>query len=324
MTKKFLIAILAVLLVFGLASCNGDAGSKGGGGSEPTRPATLELRNFKETYMVNEAAQGTLIYTDTKGTINPVGITDSGVTSTFDSAEACESKIAIFKYKGIDCIGTYSVVAAPEVLDVAGCFVVDDNTTYEFTSNSNKVIVEKYNSWGDYQDVNPIEPAPDPQTYTVKVSSNGLTYALVGDKRFYPDGNGGFEKYESDYLAEPEYGTGCYYVSDDKESSSVYIGPTDQKALGKYLVIQFTTDYKMKMWFVDSTQSAPTVDPDYVIETSKIKFGKMGVFIKDTDIGDTKNLRMYSKNDFKESITIVSPSGDNYRGYSYRLTYKQF
>lgn len=323
MTKKVLIAILAVLLiVVGLTSCN-DGSS--GGSSDPKRPAILELRNFKESYRINDsisALQGTLLYTDTKGTISTVDVKDSSVTvSGFDTSAEASGKIVKFTYQGIDCAGTYSVYDIPSVLDVAGCFVVDDLTTYEFTANSNKVVVEKYNSWKDYQDVTPTSTSE--KTYEVKISSNGLVYALVDDKRFYPDGKGEFEHYESDYLAEPEYGTGYYYVSDDKESSSTTIGPTDEKARGKYLVLQFTTAYEMKMWFVENKPTAaPSGAADYTIPADGIKFGTMGVFIKDYNTtGDTKNLRMYSKNDFKESITIVSSSDDNYRGYSYRLTH---
>lgn len=323
MTKKVLIAILAVLLiVVGLTSCN-DGSS--GGKTDPKRPATLSVNSFTEYYPVGtEKPSGSLLYTDTDGKITPVDINAEGVTTNFNAQTAGDNKTLIISYKGIDAAKTYSVRNVPTVLDAAGCFVVDDLTTYDFTAKSNKVVVEKYASWKGYQNVDP--SSTEEKTYEVKISSNGLVYALVGDKRFYPDGKGGFDHYESDYLAEPEFG---YYVSDDKESSSTTIGPTDEKARGKYLVLQFTTDYTMKMWFVESkpTSTAPSCPADYTISASDIKFGTMGVFIKDYDTpepGATKNLRMYSKNDFKESITIVSPSGDDYRGYSYRLTHFNF
>lgn len=320
MTKKVLIAILAVLLiVVGLTSCN-DGSS--GGKTDPKRPATLSVSSFTEYYPVGtQKPSGSLLYTDTDGKITPVDINADGVTTNFNAQTAGDNKTLIISYKGIDAAKTYSVRNVPTVLDAAGCFVVDDLTTYEFSPNSNKVEIQTYTCWDQYENFTGTMADPTYANYEVKISSNGLVYALVGDKRFYPDGKGGFDHYESDYLAGPEFG---FYVSDDKESSSEYIGPTDVKARGKYLVLLFKTDCSMEMWFEDTrpTHTAPTRAADYTIPADKIKFGTMGVFIKDYNIGDTKNLKMYSKNDFKESITIVSPTGDNnYRGYSYRLTH---
>ena len=330
MTKKVLIAILAVLLiVVGLTSCN-DGSS--GGKTDPKRPATLELRNFKESYRLNDsksALQGTLLYTNTNGTINTVDVKDSAVTVTgFDTSKEGTGNIVKFTYQGIDCAGTYGVYNIPSVLDAEGCFVVDDLTTYDFTANSNKVVVEKYASWAAYENVTPIEPSPSPLNYEVKISSNGLVYALVGDKRFYPDGIGGFKSYESNYVAQPEYGTGCYYVSTEAEKAS----HTHTIAQNKYLVVQFTTDYTMKMWFVaDKPTSAPTGDPNYVIPAASILFGTSGIYVKDIQIGEgdnlSKNLCVYSRNNYEDSLIVVSKTDmtdDNYKGYFYTLKFKEF
>ena len=327
MTKKVLIAILAsLLIVVGFTSCS-DAGS--GGSADPKRPATLELRNFKETYRLNDsksALQGTLLYTNTNGTINTVDVKDSAVTVTgFNTSKEGTGNIVKFTYKGIDCAGTYGVYNIPSVLDAEGCFVVDDLTTYDFTANSNKVVVEKYANWKGYQNIAPTSTSET--SYEVRISSNGLIYALVGDKRFYPDGMGGFKSYDSDYLAEPEYGTGCYYVSTEAEKSSSAI-----IAQNKYLVVQFTTDYTMNMWFVSSEPtSAPSVDPDYEISYDKILFGTSGIYVKDLQIGEgdnlSKNLCVYSRNNYEDSIIVVSKTDltdNSYKGYFYTLKFKTF
>ena len=325
MAKKVLIAILAVILVLGLASCS-DKSSSGGGSSDPTRPATLELRNFKDNYKKGDTQDkitGTLLYTSSEGKITTVDVKDSGVTvSGFDTSAEASGKIVKFTYKGLDCVGTYSVFDIPAVLDVAGCFVVDDLTTYEFSSKSNKVEIQEYTCWDQYENFTGEMAEPTYANYTVEVSSNGLTYALVNGKRFYPDGKGEFEKYESGYLASPKIFYG-FYVSDDKESNSEYTGPTDTKARGKYLVVNFTNNCEMQMWFeeIKPTNTLPTRTADYTVPASDIKFGTMGVFIKNATIGNTKNLSMISKNDFKESISITSSSEGEYRGYFYRLTY---
>lgn len=328
MAKRISIVLITVLLVLGLASCNNNPG--GGGSSEPTRPATLELRYFKDNYKKGDTQDklvGTLLYTSTQGTITTVDVKDEGVKVTgFDTSAEASGKIVKFTYKGLDCVGTYSVLDIPSILDAEGCFVVDNLTTYEFKSNSNTVVIEKYKNWHDYNYVEPIAAETKEAQYEVKVSSNGLTYAVVNNKRFYPDGMGGFRSYESDYLPEPEYGIGCYYISTEREKT-VHTNPIAQ---GKYLVIQFTTDYTMKMWFLATkpTSIGTWADtPDYEIGVDDILFGTSGVFVQDLTVGTgentSKNLCVYSRNDYKDSVLVVSKNADGYEGYFYSLTFSE-
>ena len=320
MTKKVLIAILAsLLIVVGLTSCS-DAGS--GGSADPKRPSSLSVSSFTENYPVGASKpEGTLIYTSTEGKITTVGMNDEGVTTNFNATTAGENKTLIVSYKGIDAAKTYSVYNVPTVLDAEGWFVVDKNTTYEFTSGSNEVLIEKFDSWSDYKNLNASET--EEAKYKVKISAGGFVYG----KRFNPDGMGGFQYYESDYLDEPEIvpfgsSSNTYYVSEKADNTK----SSDTKVNNKYLYVQFVDvsdtadkyEIVMKMWFEDSDNIIPTSVP-YIVTADKISFGTSGVFFQDVTIGNTKNLKMHSKNGFEDSISIVSSSEGDYIGYDFIL-----
>jgi len=342
MTKKFLIAILAVLLVFGLASCNGDAGSKGGGGSEPTRPAELSVNSFTENYLVGTAnPSGTLLYTSTEGKITPLDINDAGVTTNFDASEVAENKFLRITYKGIDAVKYYNVKEL-ETVDISGTYIVGKNTTLTFKKGSTLVVKEVWSDWDKFFNLpSEYDPEQSEENYTVGISPAGRTVIRVFDWTYTPrDGElatypseGSYFEFDNGYTPNTYY----FYVSTYKEDNR---STTNESARGRYLIMQFDVYGNANFWFATSleadvfdylrnpstpSEAASKVSEKITIPASEMSFDQAGLNFKDVTVNETnaKNLAIILNRENYASKTrafgFVSSTGDGYKGYSYTM-----
>ena len=321
--------LICALLITVAVSCNNNPG---GGGSEPKRPATLTLGYFKENYAKGadkSALSGTLYYTDTDGKITTLSLTSEGVTTDFDSSVVAEKKTLKITYRNIDCVAVYNIVEIEKV-DISGTFIFDKNTTYTFESGSNTVKKRVYDSWLKFFRDEEIQPST--LTYRTEINSSGKTVIKIGDDiwPYYPDGKGGilykpseWDYFDSDSAYIPDVN---YYVSTSPEDNRSI---TNETARGKYLVIAFDyeDDCKMYMWFtktIDSLQSLTKDKADVVVSADKFSFGTAGLMLEKQDIGTytcAKNLNIILNKDGYNSkdraFSIISHSGEGYKGYSY-------
>ncbi len=330
MKKIFVLMLLVCVLLVGAISCKNSPSTPTPtpGPDEPAkRPASLRLGYFTENYQKGATQpKGTVYYTDENGKITTLTLQDEGVTTDFNAATAGENKTLKITYKGIDCVGTYSVYELEEV-NVEGCFVVGDNTTYDFRSGSTDVVITTYTSWNQFMNFD-TEPVEKKTSYTTALSSTGRTVIKVTEgedtRTFYPDGNGGLSTYGTD-LDLPQPKIGEWYISTTPEKGKVLPLVKD-----KYAAIRFTMDGKMKIWFTADISDGNlatllTADtPDVVVGADVIKFGLGGVKIDTVtvDAAKAKNFKMYTRNDF-ETFCIVSYSDDTYNGYDYALQLKK-
>ena len=331
MTKKILIAILAVLLVLGLASCSDK--SSGGGSSEPTRPATLELRNFKDNYKVGDQKKdlsGTLFYTDTKGKMKTVEVKDEGVYVTgFDTTTPGTERTVKFTYMSLDCMGTYNVVQ-PEPIEISGTFIVDKNTTFTFKNGSTEVTKEVWDNWSDFYNLNEDPKSVEKKNYEVGVSPAGRTVIRVFDWSYTPK-DGGLASYPSEEIYF-EYDSGYtpntnyFYVSTAKEDTK---SRTNTSAQGKYLVMKFDVEGNALFWFTADVESATLtalIDSNAItIPANQMSFDQAGLNFKNVTVNTTnaKNLAIILNRENYASNTrafgFVSSGDDVYNGYAYTM-----
>lgn len=330
MKKIFVLMLLVCVLLVGAISCKNSpsAPAPSPSSDEPAkRPATLRLGYFTENYKKGDTQpKGTVYYTDENGKITTLSLQDAGVTTDFNATTAGENKTLKITYKGIDCVGTYNVYELEEV-SVEGCFVVGDNTTYDFFPGSDKVVITKYTSWNQFMNFD-TDPTETEATYTRALSSTGKTVIKVTEGEdthtFYPDGNGGISTYGTD-LDLPQPKIGEWYVSTTPEKGKVL-----PLVKGKYAAIRFTTDGRMKIWFTADISDGNLATllaadtPDVTVAANFIKFGLGGVKIDTVtvDAANAKNFKMYTRNDF-ETFCIVSYSDDTYNGYDFALQLKK-
>ena len=324
-----LIVLIGALLV---VSCNDSPTPTPPTPSDPERPATLTLSSFREYYAKDAAASelvGSLYYTDTKGKITTLTLKDEGVTTDFDSKTVGEKTLKI-TYKGIDCVAKYHIVDPGEVT-VKGEFIVDKNTVFIFKADK-KVEKEIWDNWGDYFIFNDPPEAQELGEYTIGISSTGKTIVRIGDKNFYPDGNGGLLTYPSEdayFGSESNYAPSrnFLYVSrtkEDKRSADV--------AQNNYLVIGFNEYGTMFMWFVSDTAASTLAglnknNVDVVVKASSFFFDSSGAhFDTFTPTGygtKAKNLRLTLNKDgyasTEAAFSIVSSTDDSYKGYAYTM-----
>ena len=336
MTKKILIAILAVLLVLGLASCS-DKSSSGGGSSEPKRPAELSVTSFTENYPVGTAKpSGSLLYTSTEGKITPVDINDAGVTTNFDATTAGTNKVLKITYKGIDAVKYYNVVE-PQKVDVTGTFIVDKNTTLTFSTDTDGKLKITKEDWGNWYTFNNL-PLPLPESkvleYTIGISpagrtvirTNGWSYTPVdGGLSGYPSESAYFE-YGSGYTPNTEY----FYVSTDKEDNR---STTNEAARGKYLVMKFNAYGDALFWFTDALSDEKITyiraheDEAIKVDSKLMSFDQAGVNFKNVTIEGKEeaasNLQIILNREDYASKTrafgFISSSDGTYKGYSYTM-----
>ena len=328
--------MVCVLLLAVAVSCNSNPGGGGGGGGSdaPKRPAELKLSNFKQYYPVGAQQSdliGNLFYYSEDGKITTLSVKSEGVTITgFDSSAVAENKTIKFSYNGIDCVSTYSIIKKAEV-NLEGTVIFDKNTTYTFTKGSNEAKKEVYSSWYDYYNQGE-QSAQEPETGTVKfstdINTSGATIIrFEGDSWPYrPDGNGGINGKPSDndyfYDNVPQP---YFYVSTTAEDNKTI---TNEVARGKYLIVAFDFYGNMYMWFSNNTDKTTLLSlkrADAIKLSGKdIDFDSIGVSFKDVtaDKDKAKNLRLMIRdgyNSAEKAFSIVSSSGDGYRGYSYIL-----
>lgn len=333
MTKKVLIAILAVLLiVVGLTSCN-DGSS--GGKTDPKRPATLSVSSFTEYYPVGaEKPSGSLLYTSTDGKITSVGINDEGVTHNFDAKTAGEGKLLKITYNGIDAAAKYNVVE-PEIIDITGTFIVEKNATLTFKTNTTtkklEITKEEWANWSDFYN---LENVPESKTleYTIGISPAGGTVIRVNNWSYsvkdgglagYPS-EGSYFEFDAGYTPN----TGYYYVSTAKED---HRSTTNVAAHDKYLVMKFNAYGNAYFWFTDNveagTLNALSDDAAIIIPASQMAFDNAGLNFKNVTVAGNEatasNLAIILNKDGYASKTsafgFVSSDDGNYRGYSYTM-----
>ena len=325
MTKKVLIAILAVLLIVGLTSCS-DGGSGGGGQTDPKRPATLSVSSFTEYYPVGtEKPSGSLLYTSTDGKITSVGINDEGVTHNFDGKTAGENKTLIISYKGIDAAKTYSVVK-PDDVNIDGVFILNEKSTYIFKSGSTKVIKEKWDSFGEY---NSFTGATESElTYTVGISPSGRTTIRLDGWTYTPKDSGlaGYPSeddfFDSDlgYLPNTTY---LYFSTDKEDTRSI----TNGYAQNKYCVMLFDNEYNAYFWFVASLSDLTSLKLNNGVKilASQMSFDNAGLKFKgvNADVDKGKNLEILLNRENYASKTrafgFISSGEGDYKGYQYTM-----
>ena len=327
MTKKVLIAILAVLLIVGLTSCS-DGGSGGGGQTDPKRPATLTVSSFTEYYPVGtEKPSGSLLYTSTDGKITSVGINDEGVTHNFDGKTAGEGKLLKITYNGIDATKTYSVVK-PDDVNIDGVFILGDKTTYIFKKGSTSVTKEVWTSFGQYYGLTGATESE--LTYTVGISPSGRTTIRLDGWTYTPKDSGlaGYPSEDDFFDSDSGYtpNMGYFYVSTDKEDSR---STTNTAAQGKFCVMMFDVNYNAYFWFTTdvkaetlaalSTTTAVKITPD------KMSFDNAGLKFKgvNADVDKGKNLEILLNRENYASKTrafgFISTGEGDYKGYQYTM-----
>lgn len=337
-----LIVLIGALLV---VSCNDSPSpSPTPTPTDPERPATLTLASFREYYAKSPTSKpiGSIYYTDTKGKITTLSLTDEGVTTDFDSKTVGEKTLKI-SYKGIDCVAKYTIVEVGEV-SVKGAYIVDKNTVlvFEEDEQGNKTVKREYwNNWGAYYNLSDDPDESEPVTYTPGISAAGKTIVTVDipekqyKKNLYPDGIGGLLTYpseavyfgsDSNYVPNTDY----LYVSrskEDKRSAGV--------ANDKYLVIGFNYNGTMFMWFVANLDEEETLkklkaeDAKVVISASDFIFDSSGAYFETftpdayKGQGVADNLRLMLNKDgyasTESAFSIVSSSEGTYKGYAYTM-----
>jgi len=338
MTKKVLIAILAVLLVFGLASCS-DGGNSGGGSSEPKRPAELSVTSFTENYPVGtEKPSGALLYTSTEGKITPVDINDAGVTTNFDAKTAGTNKLLKITYKGIDAVKYYNVVE-PQKVDITGTFIVDKNTTLTFSTDTDGKLKVTKEAWTDWYQFNTLATMPTPEKleYTIGISPSGNTVIRTNGWSYMPKDGGlagypsesTYFEYGSEYTPDLEH----FYVSTGTEDNR---STTNKAAKGKYLVMAFDAEGSAYFWFTSNvdqtTLEGLNIAGAVKIPANKMSFDQAGVNFKNVTIDEgsvavedkkASNLAIILNRDHYASTTrafgFVSSSDGAYKGYSYTM-----
>ncbi|MBQ3729379.1 MAG: hypothetical protein IJT86_03290 [Spirochaetales bacterium] len=322
--------VIAVLLV-AVISCKNNPSPTPTPTPTPTRTATLEVYSFKSNYAVGAAEAdlvGSLVYTDTTGKVTSVEIKDSSVTKNFDSSAAAQGKILKMTYQGIDTTAVYNIIQ-PDDFDIAGTIILGKNTTYTFSSGSKTVTKENWKDWKQFYNFTADPESTEPLTYSVTISPAGRTTIKLDGWTYTPDGKGGISSYPAedqyfDYSAGYVPNTIYYYVSTTKED---HRSITNEAAWDKYLVMQFTVDGDVKVWFTtDPTISTPLGAADYTITPENMIFDNAGVYLKNVNVNSTnaKNLSLYLNKDGYASTDrafsfVSSDEGSTYRGYSYTM-----
>ena len=344
--KKYFIPFILIcaLLLAVTVSCKNNPG---GGGSDPvvptpTRPATLELGNYKQYYAVGNTKAdliGTVYYTDTNGKITTLSLKSAELTIKTDDEGAFvagENKTFKVTYQGIDCVGTYHVVKM-DAVDIDGTYIFDKNTTYTFTSGSNSVKKEVFGNWNDYYNIG-TEGAEDPVestvTYSLEINTSGKTIIKFSDDSwpYRSDGKGGIDGKPSDQDYFDYSGSrvprDTFYVSAYPEDNRMV---TNTVAKGKYLVMAFDFYGNAYMWFTADTEAstlaALTSDGAAIkIQASQFCFGPIGVELEKQNItgydaaGKNLQLRVYDGyNAESNGFSVTSYSDTGYNGYSYRM-----